>query len=153
MNSFLDGQGFLGAHTSMGADLSLLLTVVSAVLFTIGWRLASGRRFAAHHWVQTVGTCLTAVVVIAWMIRSFRLFVAPEIPARLGERTYGLTTLHAAVGTVALVFGVYVVLSASGLLPKTLRFESFKPFMRAAYVLYMLGTLTGAIVYYVIYVG
>ena len=45
MIGFLDGQGFLGANASMGADLSLVLTAVSVVLLTIGWRLAVGKRY------------------------------------------------------------------------------------------------------------
>lgn len=137
----------------MGADLSLVMAVVSAVMFTIGWRLAVGKRHEAHRWVQTAATCLVAVIPIFWMVRSFVRFVAPEIPARLGERAYGLSTLHTVIGAAAFAFGVYVVLSASELLPRTWRFKSYKPFMRAAYALYMLAALTGVIVYYVLFVG
>ena len=153
MIGFLDGQGFLGANASMGADLSLVLTAVSVVLLTIGWRLAVGKRYEAHRWTQTAATCLIAVVLLAWMIRSFVRFVAPEIPARLGERAYGLSTLHAVIGVAAFAFGVFVVLRGNELVPQGLRFRNYKPFMRAAYILYILGAMTGVSVYYVLYVG
>ena len=136
-----------------GAWVSLVVMIVTAVLLTIGWRLAARRRLAAHRKVQTVAVVVNAVFVLTWMVRSFVLNVAPEIPARLGERTYAVPTAHSAIGALALVLGVFVVLSASGLLPKALRFTSYKPWMRTTYALYLLGTLGGIVVFVVAYGG
>ena len=134
-----------------GAVVSLVLIVVTAVLFTVGWRLAARRRYEAHRWVQTIAVCLNATVVLTWMIRSFTRNVAPELPARLNERAYAVATTHALVGAIGLVFGVFVMLRGNELVPKRLRFSNYKPYMRAAYALYMLGALTGVILYLVAY--
>jgi uncharacterized membrane protein YozB (DUF420 family) len=137
----------------LGAVASLVLIVASAILLTIGWRLAVHKRYEAHRWVQTAAVCLNAAVVLAWMIRSFVLYVMPAIPHRLGQDSYALTTSHAAVGAVGLVLGVFVVLRGNELVPAGLRFTNYKAFMRAAYALYMLGMLMGVAVYIAAYVG
>jgi len=87
------------------------------------------------------------------MILPFRDFIAPGVPERLGERFYGVTTLHALVGGCALVFGLYVVLRANGLMPKPLRFRNYKVFMRVSYTLYIAATLIGIAVYLTWFVG
>ena len=126
---------------------------MTAVLFTIGWRLAVRRRYRAHRWVQTAAVCLNAAVVLVWMIRSLVRNVIPELPGKLGEGSYAVATVHAVVGIAGLVLGVWVVLVASELVPKALRFTDFKLFMRSAYALYMVGTLTGVVLYVVAYVN
>jgi uncharacterized membrane protein YozB (DUF420 family) len=136
-----------------GAVLALALTVVAAVMFTVGWRLAVARRYTAHRRVQIAAVVLSSAVIAAWMIRSFVLYIAPQIPARLSQRAYAVATVHAVVGAIALVLGVYVVLAALELLSPRLRFRHFKPFMRSSYALYLLGTLTGVLLYAVAYAG
>ena len=150
---FLQGHGFLHTRAALGADLALLLALLAALLFTIGWRLAVRRRFEAHRWVQTAAVCLNAIPVGVVMIRSFVLYILPEIPARLGQSSYAITTVHALVGTVCLLLGVWVVLRGNELVPQRLRFANLKLFMRVSYLLYMLGTLMGVIVYVVAYGG
>jgi uncharacterized membrane protein YozB (DUF420 family) len=136
-----------------GAVLALVLSVVAAIMFTVGWRLAVARRYAAHRRVQTAAVVLSTAVIAAWMIRSFVLYVAPQIPARLSQRAYAVATVHAVVGVAALVLGVYVVLGAFELVPPRLRFKRFKPIMRSSYALYLLGTLTGVVLFAVAYAG
>jgi uncharacterized membrane protein YozB (DUF420 family) len=72
--------------------------------------------------------------------------------ARLGEGSYGITTVHALVGVVSLILGIYVVLVGNNLLPTKLRFTNYKPVMRVTYALYMLATVLGVIVYIVVFV-
>lgn len=129
----------------------MVLMVLAAVLFTIGWRLAVRKRYEAHRWVQTSAVALNAVVVAAWMIRSFVLYVLPAIPAKLAHGSYAVATVHAFVGAIGLVLGVFVALRANELVPRRLRFKDYKRFMRASYALYLLGTLTGAILFVVAY--
>src|SRR5665648_1304313 len=104
--------------------------LVAAVLFTIGWRLAVRKQYDAHRWVQTVAVCLNASLVLAWMVRYFVLYIVPEIPARLGEASYAIPTVHAVVGASGLVLGVFVALRGNELVPKGLRFTNYKLFMR-----------------------
>jgi uncharacterized membrane protein YozB (DUF420 family) len=60
--------------------------------------------------------------------------------------------LHAFIGLGATIFGIYVVLRGYNLMPKFLRFNNYKPFMRAAYSLYLAATLLGVAVYLAWYV-
>ena len=62
-----------------------------------------------------------------------------------------MATVHACVGVVAFVLGVFVVLRASELVPRRLRFTNYKRFMRASYALYLLATLTGVVLFVVAY--
>jgi uncharacterized membrane protein YozB (DUF420 family) len=86
------------------------------------------------------------------MIASFIIYILPGIPGKLLEGTYGVTTVHAFIGMLGLLLGVFVVLRANKLVPKRLRFKNYKPFMRTSYILYMLATLIGVIVYVTVYV-
>ena len=151
MSDTLQGFWFLGTTAGFGASFTLVVMLLAAVLFTVGWRLAARKNYEAHRWVQTAAACLNAVLVLAWMIRRFWLWVLPEIPGKLGQASYAVTTVHAVVGALGLVLGVFVVLRGNELVPKRLRFTNYKLFMRSSYALYMLGTLMGVVVYIVVY--
>ena len=153
MFDFLQGAGFLGGNGALGADVSLVVSLLAAALLTIGWRLAARKRFEAHRWVQTAAACLNAVLVLAWMVRSFVVYILPGIPGSFGTGSYAVSTVHAVVGALGMALGLFVVLRGNELVPRGLRFSNYKLFMRWSYALYMLGTLTGVIVYYVVYVG
>ena len=147
MINFLDQPGFLGTHAPFISDLTLILILLTAILFTIGWQLARHKHFEAHRWVQTTTACLNAVVVLVVMIRSFVVHILPGIPGKLLQGDYAVTTVHALVGATGLLLGIFVVLRANGVVPKSLRFKKYKPFMRTAYALYMTATLLGVLVY------
>jgi uncharacterized membrane protein YozB (DUF420 family) len=147
MINFVNGPGFLGTHAPFISDLTLILIIITAILFTIGWQLARHKHFEAHRWVQTSSASLNAVVVLVVMIRSFVLHILPGIPAKLLQGDYAVTTVHALIGATGLLLGIFVVLRGNGLVPQALRFRKYKPFMRTAYALYMTATLLGVIVY------
>jgi len=149
---FLDEAGFLGTRAHLGADLALVLTLIAAVLFTVGWRLAVDHRYDTHRRVMTTAVLLNAAVVLVWMVRSFVLYVWPKLPAGLDQRAYAVNTVHAVIGVIGLVLGVFVVLRGNELVPKALRFSNYKAYMRTSYVLYMVATLAGIAVYVVAYV-
>ena len=152
MNALLHSPGFLGTQAQFGSDATLVLILITAVLFTIGWRLAVGKHYEAHRWVQTLSAALNAVVVVSVMIGSFLTHILPGLPAKLGEGSYGVTTVHAFVGLVGLLLGVFVVLRGNKLVPRFLRFTNYKAFMRMSYALYMTATLVGVVVYVVAFV-
>jgi len=95
---------------------------------------------------------LNAIVVLSVMISSFLIYILPGIPGKLLEGSYGVTTVHALVGMIGLVLGLFVVLRGNELVPEGLRFTNYKLFMRTSYALYMLATLIGVVVYVVVYV-
>ena len=55
-------------------------------------------------------------------------------------------------GLSATLFGLFVVLRGHQVMPKRLRFRNYKPYMRAAYALYLTATLLGVAVYFVWFV-
>jgi len=153
MENLRSSPGFLGTNATFLPDATLVLILVTAVLFTLGWQLAVRKRYEAHRWVQTATVFLNAIVVLSVMINSFLVFILPGIPAKLLEGSYGVTTVHALVGMVGLVLGVFVVLVGNKLVPKSLRFTDYKLYMRTCYALYMVSTLIGVVVYLDVYVG
>ena len=127
--------------------IALILILLTAILFTIGWQLAKHRKYEVHRWVQTITACLNSIIVLSVMIRSFIIHILPGIPGRLMEGDYGVTTVHAIIGMIGLVLGLFVVLRGNKLVPKSLRFKNYKLFMRTSYTIYMLATIFGVIVY------
>lgn len=153
MEEILHQPGFLGTSANFAADMTLVLSLVVAGLLTVGFLLARQGSYGAHRVVQTIAVTLNAILVLWMMILPFRDFIAPGLPERLGERFYGVTTLHAALGVSALLFGVFVMLRANGLMPAFLRFKDYRTFMRVAYALYLLATIVGLFVYVTWFVG
>jgi uncharacterized membrane protein YozB (DUF420 family) len=148
MTDLLHADGFLGTSANFAADITLLLSLLVAVTFTGGAVLARRQRYEAHRWVQTTGVGLNLVLVLWMMILPYRDFVVVDWP--VGTRPgyfYVMTTIHAIVGGAALLFGLFVTLRGNHLMIKPLRFNNYRPFMRAAFGLYMLATLAGIGVY------
>jgi uncharacterized membrane protein YozB (DUF420 family) len=147
MVQWLTGPGFLGAGAPLYSDLSLLLILLAAGLFTWGWRLAAGRQYASHRWVQTAAATLNALVVLSVMIASFVKHILPGVPNKLLEGSYGVTTVHAMVGAVGLILGIFVVVQANRRIPKRLPFRNVRQTMRVSYALYLASTFLGVLVY------
>ncbi len=143
--------GFLGTKATFGPDLAIVLILISLTLFTIGWQLAVHKHYEIHRWVQTSAAVINASVVLVVMVGSFWGFTLPKITNHLAEPPVWVTTVHAFIGTVTFLFGVFVVLRANKLVPQALRFKNYKLFMRTSYALYMLATLIGIAVYVVTY--
>ncbi len=144
--------GFLGTRATFGPDLALTLIIISSILFTIGWQLAVHKHYDIHRWVQTSAAIINASVVLVVMVGSFLGFTLPKIANHLAEPPVWVTTVHALIGTITFLFGVFVVLRANKLVPQALRFKNYKLFMRTAYSLYMFAALVGIAVYFVTYV-
>jgi uncharacterized membrane protein YozB (DUF420 family) len=147
MVQLLNGPGFLRTHAPFLTDLTLILICLTAILFTVGWQLARHGHYESHRWIQTATAVLNAVVVLGVMVSSYVTHILPRIPSRLLQDDYGITTVHAVVGMMGLLLGLFVVLRANGLVPGPLRFQNYKLFMPTAYALYMLATLLGVTVY------
>jgi uncharacterized membrane protein YozB (DUF420 family) len=152
MLNFLFSQGFLNTRAPMFADLSIILILVSAILFTVAWRLAVRKKIKTHCKIQASATLLNTLVVLVVMIPSFVLNTIPGIPARLNEVNVAMTTVHAIFGSMSVLLGIFVVLRAYRLVPKALRFKKYKPWMRTSYILYMLMTISGTVLYLLVYV-
>jgi len=152
MSDFLTSPGFLGTKATLRSDLTLVLILVTAILFNIGFILARKKHFTAHRWVQTSSVILNTLVVVISMVTSYIIHILPGIPAKLAQGDYAVTTMHGIIGAFALLLGVFVMLRGNELVPASLRFKNYKLFMRWAYALYMLATLGGISVYIIVFV-
>lgn len=147
MTAMLHQPGFLGTNANLAADVTLVLMLFVALLLTIGFVLARRRRYVQHRWVQTSAVTLNAILVLWLMILPFRDFVIRDQGGPRPQIFYLVTIAHALFGAVAFPFGVFVALRGNELVPKALKFNNYKLFMRVAYTLYMLTTILGVWVY------
>ena len=145
-------DGFLGTHASIVADVSLVLSLLVALLLTIGTVLALRRRYTAHRWVQTVAVLINLALVLTVMFGSFLLGVQPGLPQRAAEPYYAVAIMHGVVGLLAAAFGTFVMLRGNELVPRPLKFNNYKRFMRIAYAGYLVATALGVWVYWAWYV-
>lgn len=152
MEDFIHQPGFLGSGANFATDVALVLMVLIAITFSIGFWLARRQRYEAHKWFQTAGGIVSLGLVVWLMVLPYRDFVVPGLRDRLAEPFFWLTSLHALIGAVALPFGLFVILRGHNLVPPALRFDNYKPFMRWAYGLFMVTILLGFGVYVVWFV-
>jgi uncharacterized membrane protein YozB (DUF420 family) len=152
MTDFLTSPGFLGTKATLRSDLTMVLILITAVLFNLGFFLARQKQFNAHRWVQTTTVILNTLVVVISMVTSYIIHILPGIPEKLGQGDYAVTTIHAIIGGIGVVFGVFVALRGNELVPKNIRFNNYKLFMRWAYAMYMLATIGGVAIYITIFV-
>jgi plastocyanin len=148
----MNGRGFLGTNASVLADISLIMGILVALVLTVGMLLAVRKRYQAHRWVQTTAVTLNVVQVLTIMVASFFKSAAPGIPQKLNETYYQAATIHALLGVCTLLFGSFVALRGNELVPRALKFNNYKLFMRTAYTMYILVTFLGIWVYSVWYV-
>lgn len=148
MIELLHSPGFLGTRANFAADATLIAMVIIGILLTIGFVLARQRHYHAHRWVQTTAVGANLVLVLWLMILPFRDFVLRDIGGPRPGYFYAVTVLHAIFGLAAVLFGVFVVLRANGLMIKPLRFSNYKAFMRTSYILYIVTILLGIVVYF-----
>ncbi len=152
MTEILHAPGFLGTAGNFAADMTLIIMILVALIFSVGAYLALRGRYEAHRWVQTTGAIVNLVMVLWLMLLPYRDFVLRDQGGPRLRLFYVITTVHALVGAVALVFGNFVVLRGNNLMIPALKFNNYKPFMRAAYILYMSATLLGILVYFIWFV-
>ena len=147
----LDASGFLTGRSSLGADVSLLVSVLAVALLTFGVVLVRRRHYDAHRWIQTTAVVLNAVLVVVWMFRSLRLYILPGIPGTLSTHGHALAAVHAATGGVGVVLGVFVVVRAGQLTRRGQSIGRYKTAMRVAYIVYLAAFVLGLWLYVVTY--
>lgn len=126
----------------------LLLEIVMGVGLLIGAVFARMQRFRLHAWCQSVIVLLNLTVIVLVMVPSFHEHVIAKIPVKLGKAYYALATAHAALGSVAEIGALYVLLSAgTKVLPPKFRITEYKVWMRSILVLWWLVLLLGLLTY------
>ncbi len=144
-------KGFLGSRAGLLADINFSLEILLLIGLTVGYGLARRGNIRAHQYNQTAWVLFNIVLVVFIMALSFRLQVAPGIPAKLGRPYYWLSTVHAAIGGLTILSGIFILLRMNKLVPKALRVKWWKNLMRGTLVGYWLVGLLGVGTYYVWY--
>jgi len=145
-------NGFLGTGATLRADLNLCVQVTMGLALLGGMFLAKRKQFRAHKYCQSSVMVLNLVMIFLIMAPSFHKQVQPQVPGGLNEAYYLVPYVHAILGTIAEVLGIYIVLvAATKFLPKRLRFRRYKPWMRTELALWWVVVLIGVSTYYVWY--
>jgi len=141
-------EGFLGTAAPLAADIVLLLEIAMGLGLLAGAWLARTRRFGAHAWCQSAIVLCNLAVIALVMTPSFHDQVLPRIPAKLGKAYVALATAHGALGSIAELLALYILLAAgTRLLPEKFRITRYKTWMRSALALWWLVLLLGFATY------
>ena len=142
-------NGFLGTGAPLSSDINLVIQLLMGIALLCGMMLARRGHYRAHGICQSSVMLLNLVMIALVMSPSFREGVAPGLPEGLGKAYYWVPTFHAALGTVAQLLGLFIVLRAgTSLLPQALCFDNYKLWMRTALVLWWAVILVGIVTYY-----
>jgi plastocyanin/uncharacterized membrane protein YozB (DUF420 family) len=147
-------NGFLGTGATFRADLNLVVQLSMGLALLVGMFLAKRKKFRAHKYCQSSVMLLNLVMIFLIMAPSFHKQVEPQVPGGLKEAYYLAPYTHAILGSIAEVLGLYIVLvAATNLLPRRLRFKRYKPWMRIELALWWIVVLIGVSTYFIWYVG
>src|SRR5437667_9967449 len=126
-------RGFLRTGAPLGSDLTLVVELGMGLALLAGMLLARRRRYRAHAWCQSAVVLLNLAAIALTMAPSFRRLFAPPIPAVFSDSYYAIAAVHAALGTVAELLGLYILVGArTGMIPQRLRFTRDKHWMPTA---------------------
>jgi uncharacterized membrane protein YozB (DUF420 family) len=126
----------------------LLVEAAMGMALLAGAVLARRRRYRAHAWCQSAVVLLNLVVIGFAMAPSFYTQLAPKIPQAMRKSYYAIAAGHAALGVIAEVAGLYIILAAgTRVLPKRLRLTNYRAWMRATLVLWWVVLLLGVATY------
>jgi uncharacterized membrane protein YozB (DUF420 family) len=147
-------KGFLGTGATFGADLNLIAQLIMAVALTAGALLAKRKRYRAHGICQTTVLLVNLLMIGLVMWPSFQQQVKPALSKSIHKWYYGAATIHAALGVVAELLGLYIVVVAgTNILPQWLRFEDWKWWMRTELLLWAVVLVAGVGTYCAWYVA
>jgi len=150
----ISNAGFLGSGAPFSADLNLVVQVLMGAALIVGARLAKKGRYKAHAVCQTSVLLLNLAMIGLVMWPSFQQQVAPASAKALHKWYYQAAIIHAVLGTIAEVLGIYIVIVAgTKILPKRLQFTSWKWWMRTELVLWMIVLVSGFTTYCVWYLA
>ena len=141
--------GFLGPGVLI-ADINLALQIMLLLGLTFGAWLARKGRIEAHRVNQTTWVLVNAALVIFIMWGS--MADAPlSRAADLAPTKVWLTWLHAAIGSLTVAAGVWLILQMNDILPARWHVSWWKNLMRATLIGYWIVALLGFTTYYLWY--
>ncbi len=142
-------SGFLGTGATLAADGNLIIQLLMGVALLAGMVLARRKYYRAHAVCQGSVMVLNLLMIASIMLPPFWREVVPGLPGRLGNSYYFVPTLHAALGGIAQLLGLYILLRAgTNLLPRILCFQNYKVWMRTELVLWWVVIVVGVATYF-----
>ena len=154
MLSFALTKGFLGTGATFAADLNLIVQILMGTALLAGGLLAKQKRYTAHGICQTAVLLLNLLMIALVMWPSFHQQVGLVFPRVFRKRYYTVATIHAALGMVAEILGLYIIMVAgTNILPQRLCFKRWKLWMRAELMLWSIVLLSGVGTYYAWYIA
>jgi uncharacterized membrane protein YozB (DUF420 family) len=145
-------KGFLGTHAAFGADMNLVIQIAMGAALIMGAFLARRKRYTAHGVCQSAVLVLNLLPVALEMWPSFRLQVLPHLSKHLGKRYYMIASVHGALGAIAELLGLYIVLAVgTNVLPQSWRFRRWKLWMRIELALWLFVLFMGIGTYFTWY--
>lgn len=140
--------GFFGTNAPWTADVVLLLELALGTGLIAGAMLARAGRYRLHAVCQSVIVLLNLAVILLAMVPAFHRQVLPKLPGRLGRPFYAIAATHAALGSVAEIAGLYLLLAAgTKLLPEKWRITRYRSWMRTVLILWWIALLLGLATY------
>ena len=150
--SGLEGsRGFFGAGPLI-ADANLILEVFLVAGITYGFLLARRGNIEAHQINQTTWVVLN-IGLIALVMAGSMEDVKFGKAAALANWRIAVTWLHAGLGTLTALAGLWIVMQMNNVLPRGLHVTAWKNLMRAAFAGYWLTGLLGFLTYYFWYIA
>jgi hypothetical protein len=144
-----DAPGLFGSGTLL-ADVNIILELLLVGGLTFGMMLAKSGNIAAHRVNQTAWVMVNAVLVALIMIPSIRTFKLAHL-SDLGNSGNLIVVVHAAVGTLTLIAGLWLVLQMNDILPARWHISGLKTLMRATLAGFWTVALLGIATYRVWY--
>ena len=140
--------GFFGTAAPWTGDVTLVLELALGVGLVAGTLLARAGRYRAHAAWQSIIVLLNLMVIVLTMLPSFHRHVLPKLPSRIGKPYYVLASMHAALGGIAELGGLYILLAAgTTVLPEKYRIKRYKFWMRGVLILWWIVLLLGVATY------
>ena len=143
--------GIFGTKANLFSDLNLIAQIVLLIGLSLGMVMARRGNITAHQYNQTAWVLFNIVLTIFIMVVAYFENVVPGLPGVLGQAFGLVSTIHAALGLLAIVCGVYLILRLNRWLPAKWRITGWKGMMRLTLILYLLVGVLGLGLYYVWY--
>jgi plastocyanin/uncharacterized membrane protein YozB (DUF420 family) len=152
---FCRAPGFLGTEASLCADINLLLQIALALTLLVGAYFAVRQDFDTHQKVQSTVVVVNLFLIAFIMATSYTREVVPGLPDNLARLRAQVSTVHAVLGALAWLTGLYLVLRMARrtrrFIPERLRVKKLKPVMRGVLALWWAVALLGIGTYFAWY--
>jgi len=148
MTHIAERPGFFHTKANFFTDLNLLAQVILLLGLVVGAFFARRGHITTHQTIQTGLVLFNIVLTIFIMAVAYFEYVVPGLPGELTIAHGIVSTIHSALGLLAITCGVYLVLRMNHLLPKRWQIKGWKVMMRLTLGLYLLVGLFGLGVYY-----